>query len=188
MYKPEKSNQMRHLIRVRWQNPAAHIGRDGWPIKYQSPAGSGTHIYNPERLRQLYKQARPIDTLFIQEGEKKAEKATKHGIISQGVMGINNLGSKNRLPDDVQFVVQRNAVKRTCFVLDADWINLSDELKNGQPVDSRPRQFFAAVKNYKEYMLTLSNLGYPVEIYFAHIIYNPETKEKGVDDLLNGIV
>ena len=186
MYKPEKSNNLRHLIRVRWQNPAAHIGRDGSPIKYQSPSGSGSHVYIPERIRQLYKQARPIDRLFIQEGEKKAEKACKHGIHSLGIMGINNLGSKNRLPDEVQLVIQRCQVKEVVFLLDADWINLSEELKNGQAVDNRPRQFFAAVRNYKDYLRTLANLGHPVEIYFGHIKYDAATKEKGIDDLLTG--
>ncbi|MGD9930173.1 MAG: CHC2 zinc finger domain-containing protein [Mangrovibacterium sp.] len=185
MYKPEKSTIMRPLIRVRWQNPAAHIGRDGWPIKYQSPAGSGSHVYIPERVRQLYKQARPIQRLFIQEGEKKAEKASKHGVYSLGIMGINNLGSKKRLPDEVQFVIQRCQVREVVFLLDSDWMNLSDELKNGQAVDSRPRQFFAAVRNYKDYLRTLANLGHPVEIYFGYIRPG-EANEKGVDDLLIG--
>ena len=185
MYKPEKSNQMRHLIRVRWQNPAAHPDRNGNPIKYQSPKGSGSHVYIPERLRKMYKQARPIDRLFIQEGEKKAEKACKHSLMSVGIMGINNLGSNNRLPDEVQFIIQRCEVKEVIFILDSDWRSLSDDLKNGQAVDSRPKQFFSAVRNFKDYLRTLANLGNPVEIYFGYIQYN-EAREKGIDDLLTG--
>ena len=185
MYKPEKSNQLRHLIRVRWQNPAAHPDQSGEPIKYQSPKGSGSHVYIPERLRKMYKHARPIDRLFIQEGEKKAEKACKHGLMSLGIMGINNLGHNNRLPDEVQFIIQRCNVKEVIFLLDSDWRNLSDELKNGQAVDNRPRQFFSAVRNFKEYLRTLANLGHPVEIYFGYIKFN-EAREKGIDDLLTG--
>ncbi len=185
MYKPEKSTQLRHLIRVRWQNPAAHPDQSGEPIKYQSPKGSGSHVYIPERLRVMYKHARPIDRLFIQEGEKKAEKACKHGLMSLGIMGINNLGYNNRLPDEVQFIIQRCNVKEVIFLLDSDWRNLSEDLQNGQAVDNRPRQFFSAVRNYKEYLRTLANLGHPVEIYFGYIKYN-DAREKGIDDLLTG--
>ena len=111
MYKPPKQTILRPLVRVRWQNPAAHPDKEGKPIKYQSPAGSGSHIYIPERLRKLYKQGREISRLFIQEGEKKAEKSCKHGIYSVGIMGIHNIANDGRLPDEVQMIVQRCKVK-----------------------------------------------------------------------------
>lgn len=183
MYKPEKANVMRPLIRLRWQNPAAHLDKDSEPIKYQSPAGSGSHVYIPETLRKMYKHARKIKRLYLQEGEKKAEKSCKHGMLSVGIMGINNLGSNGRLPDEIQLIVQRCEVEEVIFVLDSDWQNLSDTLKNGHSVDTRPRQFFAAVRSFKEYLRTLSNLGSPVEIYFGYIKAN-EAKAKGIDDLL----
>lgn len=185
MYKPEKSNQMRHLIRVRWQNPAAHPDRNGDPIKYQSPKGSGSHVYIPERLRKIYQQARKIKTLYIQEGEKKAEKACKHGLLSVGIMGINNLGKNNRLPDEIQFIIQRCEVENVVFILDSDWRSLSQKLENGKAVDGRPLQFFSAVRSFKEYLRTLANLGSPVEIYFGYIQFN-KAREKGIDDLLSG--
>ncbi|MDP3914355.1 MAG: CHC2 zinc finger domain-containing protein [Bacteroidota bacterium] len=183
MYKPEKANVMRPLVRLRWQNPAAHTDKDGNPIKYQSPAGSGSHVYIPEMLRRMYKHARKIKRLYIQEGEKKAEKSCKHGMLSVGIMGINNLGTNGRLPDEIQLIVQRCEVEEVIFVLDSDWQNLSETLKNGQAVDTRPRQFFPAVRNFKEYLRTLSNLGSPVEIYFGYIKTN-EATAKGIDDLL----
>lgn len=183
MYKPEKANVMRHLIRLRWQNPAAHLDKDGEPIKYQSPAGSGAHVYIPEALRKMYKHARKIKRLYLQEGEKKAEKSCKHGMLSVGIMGINNLGTNGRLPDEIQLIVQRCEVEEVVFVLDSDWCNLSETLKNGHSVDTRPRQFFAAVRSFKEYLRTLSNLGSPVEIYFGYITEN-EAHAKGIDDLL----
>jgi DNA primase len=183
MYKPEKSNIMRPLIRVRWQNPAAHTDKDGEPIKYQSPAKSGSHIYIPEALRRMYKHARKVKRLYLQEGEKKAEKACKHGIMSVGIMGINNLGSDGRLPDEIQLIVQRCNVEEVIFVIDSDWRNLSENLKNGQAVDTRPRQFFAAVRSFKEYLRTLANLDCSVEIYFGYIKFN-DAKAKGIDDLL----
>lgn len=185
MYKPEKSDKLRELVRIRWQNPEAHPDRFGNAMKYQSPAGSGSHIYIPEKIRQLYRHARPIQRLFIQEGEKKAEKCCKHDVLSIGIMGIQNLGSKNRLPEEIQLIIQRCEVKEVIFLLDSDYNHLSNTLKIGEPVDIRPKQFFSAVKNYKDYMRTLVNMGISVEIYFGHVKENPD-KEKGIDDLLAG--
>lgn len=182
MYKPERTTNMRPLIRVRWQNPAAHPDKDGNPIKYQSPAGSGSHVYIPEVLRRMYRHARKIKRLYIQEGEKKAEKSCKHGIMSVGIMGINNLATDGRLPDEIQLIVQRCEVEEVIFVLDSDWRNLSEKLETGKSVDTRPRQFFAAVRSFKEYLRTLANLGCSVEIYFSYIKFN-DAKAKGIDDL-----
>ncbi len=186
MYRPEKSqgNKMKPLIRVRWQNPELHKDKNGRPIKYQSPAGSGSHIYIPQKIREYYKFAKSIDTLFIQEGEKKAEKCCKHGIMSIGVMGIQNIGGKDRpLPAEIQLIVQKCNVKEVVFMLDSDWNHLSGDLKNGDHIDQRPRSFFYAVKNFKEYMRTMVNLGISVEIWFGHIRQN-EKEAKGIDDLM----
>lgn len=79
MYRPEKSTKMFELVRVRWQNPEQHLDKQGRPIKYQSPSGSGTHIYIPQKIREFFKYRKKIKRLFIQEGEKKAEKCCKHG-------------------------------------------------------------------------------------------------------------
>ena len=64
--------------------------------KYQSPAGSGTHLYIPEKLRNAYQKGSKITRLFLQEGELKAEKACKHGMLSVGLLGINSLGQQIR--------------------------------------------------------------------------------------------
>ena len=74
-------------------------------------------------------------------------------------MGIQNIGSKAHvLPQDIQLIIQRCETQQVVFMLDADWDELSDKLKPGDAVDQRPRSFFYAVKNYKEYMRTLVNL------------------------------
>jgi DNA primase len=67
--------------------------------------------------------------------------------------------------------------------LDSDWDHLSGDLKNGDHIDMRPRSFFYAVKNYKEYMRTMVNLGISVEIWFGHVKEN-EANAKGIDDLM----
>lgn len=183
-FKPEKSTKLVPLIRVRWQNPDLHKAKDGKPMKYQSPAGSGSHIYIPEFIRRKYHFAQPIDILFIQEGEKKAEKSCKHGIPSIGIMGIQNIAGKDRaLPPEIQLIVQKCEVKQIVFLLDSDWCDLSGNLKNGDNIDMRPRSFFSAVKNYKEYMMTMGNMNISVEIWFGYVKPN-EAGAKGIDDLL----
>lgn len=183
-YRQEKGGRMKPLIRIRWQNPDLHLDKEGRPIKYESPYGSGSHVYIPERLRQLFRSGHQLETLFLQEGEKKAEKATKHGLPSLGIMGIQNVGGRNHtLPMDLQLVVQKCEVRQVVFMLDADWDDLSDKLKPGDAVDQRPRSFFYAVRNFKEYMRTLVNLGISVEIWFGYVL-KTASGAKGIDDLL----
>lgn len=185
MFKKKEEGRLQQLIRVRWQNPLQHLDKRDEPIKYQSPGGSGSHIYIPQKIRDLYHNTRKIETLYIQEGEKKAEKCCKHGITSVGVMGINNLGHKSQFPVELQLIIQRCEVERVVFMLDSDWADLSDNLKPGARVDTRPKSFFSAVRNFKEYMLTLKTLGLSLDIYFGALHKN-EQGEKGIDDILAG--
>ncbi|MFH0757361.1 MAG: CHC2 zinc finger domain-containing protein [Bacteroidota bacterium] len=186
MFKRDENSKIKHkLIRVRWQNPLQHQDRNGDTIKYQSPTGSGSHIYIPEKIRKLYHNTRKVKTLYIQEGEKKAEKCCKHGIPSVGVMGINNLGHQSKFPVELQLIIQRCEVEHVVFMLDSDWSDLSEKLKPGDRVDTRPKSFFAAVRNFKEYMLTLKHLGISLEIYFGYL-HKSEKQEKGIDDLMAG--
>jgi len=79
--------------------------------------------------------------------------------------------------------VQKCEVKQIIFLLDSDWCDLSGNLKNGDNIDMRPRSFFSAVKNYKEYMMTMGNMNISVEIWFGYVKPN-EAGAKGIDDLL----
>ncbi|MHC1707404.1 MAG: CHC2 zinc finger domain-containing protein [Bacteroidales bacterium] len=184
-YVKPKTSKPLPLFRVRYQNPELHRDKNGRPMKYQSPAGSGSHLFIPEEVRRIYRERRSFKRLYIQEGEKKALKACKHGLTSVGIMGIQNLGYQGKLPYELQLLVQACHVEEVVFVLDADWDHLSNELKASQRVDSRPLSFYYAVKNFRDYFKTFVNLGIYLEIYFAHVITN-EKKEKGIDDLLNG--
>lgn len=183
MYTPKKRNHEEHFYRVRFQNPEERKDKNGRPIKYYSPSGSGTHLYIPQKIRGMYKQSRKIKRLFIQEGEKKAEKSCKHGVLSVGVMGIHNIGSYNTMPKELQLIIQKCEVEEIIFMLDADWQDLSSNLKVYDNVQQRPLSFFYAIKNYKEYMLSLRNLGINLEICFGAVRDN-EQNDKGIDDLL----
>ena len=74
MFTPKGASKPRQYVRVRWSNPALHRGSNGKEMKYQTPAGASCRVYIPEKIRRLYKSKTHIDTLFLQEGEKKQRK------------------------------------------------------------------------------------------------------------------
>lgn len=183
VYKKPKSEKFEHLYRVRWQIPENHPDKNGKPIKYQSPAGSGSHLYIPQVIRSIYKDKRIIRRLYIQEGEKKAEKACMHGIPSVGIMGIQNIAYEGKLPQELQLIIQACKVEEVVFVLDADWDQLSGKFNPGDRVDQRPFSFFFAVRNFRDYFKAFNNVGIFLELFFAYIKPNVK-KDKGIDDLL----
>lgn len=181
--KRRATGESKEYYRVRWQFPDMHLDKEGKPFKYKSPPGSGTPIYIPEKIRAAYKAGTSIERLYIQEGEKKAEKACKHGIPSIAVSGIQNLGNKGTLPEDFVRIVTACQVKEVAFVFDSDWDDISTNIKINDQVEKRPRCFFYAAKNFKEYMRTLKNRDIYVEVFVGHIRKN-EAGDKGLDDLL----
>lgn len=185
MYIPKK-NKTREMpyTRVRWSNPENHQGKNGKPIKYQTPAGAKTELYIPQVVRSLYQTKTQFDTLFVQEGEKKAEKACKHGIPSIAMQGISNIGNKEEgLPAELQYLVQQCGVRNIVFLMDADWGDLSSGLMENDYVDSRPRSFALATIKFRKYVNTLAQCGIYVDIWHAHI-NSTENGDKGIDDLL----
>ncbi|MBR4094706.1 MAG: DNA primase [Bacteroidales bacterium] len=181
--KGDKLAGERLYYRVRWQYPDEHKDKAGRPAKYKSPAGAPTCIYIPQYIRALYKSGKEIPRLYIQEGEKKAEKACKHGIPSVAVAGIQNLGVNKQLPESVIKIVETCNVKEVVFLLDSDCFDLTSHIKLNDPIERRPRNFFYAIKNYKEYFETLKNRNLYLELYFGHILKN-SNGDKGIDDLL----
>lgn len=181
--KRQPTDKRKNYCRVRYQFPEEHPDKEGKPAKYRTPYGGGTHIYIPERLREAFKEGRQIDMLFIQEGEKKAEKACKHGMMSVAISGIQNIGQQGRLPEDLIRIIQGCQVKEVCFLLDSDWNDISANIKINDQVEKRPRNFFYAVRNFKDYCRSLKSRQIFVEIYFGHVNKN-ETDDKGIDDLL----
>ena len=168
---------------MRWQFPEMHLDKDGKPFKYKSPAGSGTPIYIPEHIRRLFREKAVIPRLYIQEGEKKAEKACKHGIPSIGISGIQNLGYNQTLPEDVVRIIQTCQVQEVALIFDSDWDDISQNIKINDQVEKRPFNFFYAAKNFKEYMRTLKNRDIYIETFVGHILKN-DAGDKGLDDLL----
>ena len=179
----DKAAVERTYYRCRYQFPEEHKDSKGRAMKYKSPAGSPTFLYYPERIRTAYRQREKLQTLFIQEGEKKAEKACKHGLPSVAVSGIQNLGYKGTLPDEIIKLIEACSIQEVIFLLDSDCFDLTHNITIDDPVERRPKNFFYAVKNYKEYMNRLKNRNLYAEIYFGYVQKN-EAGDKGVDDLL----
>lgn len=181
--KRRDTGDRREYYRIRWQFPDDHLDKNGKPFKYKSPSGSSTPIYIPERMRALYKQKAEVHRLYIQEGEKKAEKACKHGIPSIAVSGIQNLGMNGVLPEDLVSIITTCQVKEVAFIFDSDWDDISTNIRINEQVQQRPRNFYCAAKNFRDYMRMLKNRNIYVDIFIGHINKN-EAGDKGVDDLL----
>ena len=181
--KYDKEEKQRPYYRVRYQNPEIHKDKEGKAMKYRTPYGAPAFIYYPQALRDAYQKHIQIERLYIQEGEKKAEKATKHGILSVAVSGIQNIASGGRLPEDLINLLQVCKIQEVVFLLDSDCKDLSNTLNVNKPIDTRPRGFYNAVKNYKEYFDTLKNVGIYVDILFGYVLKN-DAQDKGIDDLL----
>lgn len=178
------SQKRQEFFRVRYQNPALHKDRFGNATKYRSPYGSDSKVYLPAALRTKYKNGSHIKTLYVQEGEKKADKATKHGMISVGIMGIHNLAYQKALPYEFELIIKRCNVEQVVFVLDEDWNHLGRKIDAKRAADLRPKNFFSAVKNFRDYFYAFTNNDIHLHIFFGYVRKNNE-EDKGVDDLLS---
>lgn len=180
-FQPSGKGKERPLYRVRWQVPGNHLDKSGNPIKYQSPYQSGSHLWLTNKVIRQFQRGSKIKRLFIQEGEKKADKATKHGLISVGIMGINNISMNHTMPHDFQRLLNTCQIEEVVFVLDADYHELSSSLDKN--VESRPKQFLSAVRKFRDYFYQFQATGIKVKIYLAYIKPN-DFNSKGIDDLL----
>jgi len=181
--KRRPTGRFKEYVRVRYQYPEEHKDSNGKAIKYRTPRGAGTHLYIPQRIRELYQRKEKITRLFIQEGEKKAEKCCKHGIPSVGISGIQNLGTKGQIPPDLVKLIQQCEIEELVLLFDSDWDELSSNLSINEDIQKRPRNFYYAAYNFQSYVKTLKNRNIYLKIFVGHVQKN-EAKDKGVDDLL----
>ena len=179
-----KGGRPQPYLRVRFSNPDAHPDRSGKPKKYQTMPGAPSKVYIPQYIRDLYKRGVHIETLFVQEGEKKAEKACKHGIPSIGIQGINNFGSeRDGLLTEIQLLAKVCSITNIILVMDSDWNDLHRNITTGDDADKRPNSFSKAVIKFKAYIGSLHNAGLSVDVWWGHVNDNPGN-DKGIDDLL----
>lgn len=178
-YRTDKGKKL-PLLRVRWANPSLHKNKEGKEAKYKSPYKSGSHLWLPNYIIKAYQGHTIIETLYICEGEKKADAMCLNGMPAVGVMGIHNFAKSGDMPHQFELLIKRCGIAKVVFVLDADWqeISISNIKKS---VDQRPRTFFSSVLKFRNYFYAYVNEGIELSIYFAHGI---ESIYKGVDDLL----
>lgn len=181
--KGKPTGQERPYVRVRYQYPEEHPDKEGKAVKYRTPRGAGSRLYIPQALRKAYQNRESITRLFIQEGEKKAEKCCKHGVLSAGISGIQNIGQGGQVPPELVRIIQQCNVKEVVLLFDSDWDSLSSNLTITDDVQKRPRNFFFAARNFQAYIKTLKNRGLYLEMYIAHVLPNAKG-DKGIDDLL----
>ncbi|MDE6553343.1 MAG: hypothetical protein K2K98_10405 [Muribaculaceae bacterium] len=170
--------------RVRYFNPDLHLV-GGKPMKYQTPTGAPSKAYIPQYIREKFQAKDEIETLFLQEGEKKAEKACKHGMPSIGIQGINNIGTiEAGLLQDIQDVIKVCQVQNVVLMMDSDWDDLHRNITVGDRVDKRPNSFASAVVKFKQFMNSLRNINIEVETWWGHVNADNPFCDKGIDDLL----
>ena len=171
----DKKGKKKTLYRIRFQTPELHDG-----IRYKSPYKSGSHLWIPNFVLKKYKsKGSRFNTLFVIEGEKKADKLCQYGLCCVGIMGIHNLAF-DRMPEEFEALIKDFEVKNVVFLLDEDFQDLS--LKSGKPVDQRPRSFFKAVLKFKDYFYSFIRAGMDLKIYFGS--HKSNNQHKGLDDLL----
>jgi DNA primase len=181
-YQRKNSSKLFDFYRIRWAIPDQHLDKNGNPMKYQSPAGAGTKLYIPQFIRTAYQNGAHIPILYLQEGEKKSEKACKHGIPSVGLSGINAIGQNGKLPYELQLLVKRCNIEKVVFIFDSDWKDISSKVFDGFVADQRPRNFYYAAKNFRDYFQTFTNINIYLELFIAGI--KKISPDKGLDDLL----
>lgn len=182
LWKPKNGGKPKPLIRVRYQYPDLHVDKEGRPMKYRSPYGSGSNLWLPNHILAAYAKGQKITRLDIVEGEKKADKMCLHGLDAVGIMGIHNLAYDGEMPRAFEMLISRCKVEEVCFHVDSDWKQISKI--PGKPVDQRPRTFLRAVQRFREYFHAYRNSGVELRIYFAA---GKDEKRKGLDDLLNAL-
>lgn len=134
------AGSLKPYVRIRWSNPSLHLDKDGREIKYQTPKGAPTKFYIPQYIRERFLSETHIETLIVQEGEKKAEKACKHGIASIGIQGIYNIGNaETGLIQDLQYLVQKCTIKNVVLLMDSDWDHLHREIGHQREERRRPQ-------------------------------------------------
>jgi DNA primase len=179
LFRPEKAQKEIPLIRVRYQHPDLHTDKEGNAIKYRSPRGSGSHLWLPKAIIEAWKKATAVETLYVVEGEKKADKMCLHGLPAVGIMGIHNLALDGTMPRAFEMLVTKCGVKNVVFVLDSDWQDIS--VKPGKAADQRPYTFYKAAIKFRDYFYGFRNSGIDLGIFLAA---GKDQKLKGMDDLL----
>ena len=179
-FRTEGGQKSKAYRQIRLLHPK--IKNDGSTQKYDIPKGQSVLPFFPPILLSKYKDATPIDILYLTEGHFKAFKACMHGIDCIGIPSITCLKDVNGLMhQDIIKLINKCKVQRVVWLMDGDCRNISNKgITPEQDVTKRPYLFYKSVESFFDIM---SKVG--VRIYFAHINTDElENHPKGLDDLL----
>ena len=99
---------------VNYRSDTAPIGPDGRPRRYIYPTDQRQRLDCPPRCQPLLKN--PAVTLWVTEGQKKADALASHGLCALDVLGVDNW----RILGDWQHVALSGRDVR--IVHDSDWL------------------------------------------------------------------
>jgi len=182
LYEKGQNRKLVHYTRLRYNKEnEAKIGR-----KYHSESGTRTQYFYPFEIIQAYRNKTEINNLIVTEGEFKAAKACKEGLLAVGIQGIHNYkdSSTTELPQDfVNLVVECN-VKNIILLFDADCksrLNIESQLSEGKDLGVRLSSFYSAARGFRELWKSTCM---KTDLYFSRISEKFELNGKGIDDLL----
>ena len=179
-YRNKKGKQL-PFYRVRHKYPERHISsKTGKEMKYMSPYGSESVAWFPEYVLRQYDIGSTVSTLYIVEGEKKADILAAHKFFAIGLMGIHNL-SVDSMPYIFESIMRKCNVENVVFLFDSDWKDLS--LKDpSKSVDQRPKSFCSAAVKFRDFFWSYIASG---EFNLNLLIgTHLSDKQKGIDDYL----
>lgn len=155
--------------------------------KYSQEAGSGLWPYFPVTVLKKYLAGEQIKTLFVVEGEFKAQKGAMAGIDIIGVMGIHgfyNGDVKGKMHEDIQKFLITCQVERIVFLHDADLLTIRWEAN--KDLYLRPYGFYLSIKQFRDslQMLIDAENSSLKNVCFMHLHRKFTNEAKGLDDLL----
>ena len=178
----DKRGKEKPFYRVRYKFPDRHISPEtGKPTKYKSPPGSKSELWLTEYLIRQFSVGATIKTLYIPEGEKKADVLGAFKRLSAGIMGIHNL-STDSMPYVFERLLRKFKIENVVLLFDLDWQELS--LKDlGKSVNIRPKIFCSAARKFKDFFYAYVRSGeFNLKIYIG--THKSVHDDKGLDDML----
>ncbi len=97
--------------KLRPDNP--RIGKNGKPIKYESPAGSRLQLDCPPSMTHALRD--PTIPLYVTEGSKKADAAASHGLACVSISGVYGFMRRKLVLDDLDDIDLEDRAVRVAF-------------------------------------------------------------------------
>ena len=158
-------------------------------MKYQMPAGLGTHPWFHPATVEAFKLGQKIETLVLTEGVFKAWRAGEEGLHVVGLSSITHYrGSDGHIYRDIRRLIERCQVDNVVILWDGDCLNISQkDIQRREEATRRPFGFFQAAKQIRKLILKI-NYEKPrsnPRIWFSYIKSEAFSEQpKGLDDIL----